>query len=268
MCPISRRLVNGEGSLFARGALVAHCLLVETDGHGLVLVDTGIGEDDLRDPKGRLGGAFVAITGAGARAPTRTARAQVSALGYDPRDVRHIVCTHLDLDHAGGLADFPEARVHVPAAESSAALARATLPERERYRPAHFAHGPRWAHYEERGEAWFGFPAARALEGLPPEILAVPLPGHTRGHACVAVQHSGRWLLHAGDGFFHRSVVEPDAPSMPAALRLFESLVAVDRARVAGNHARLRALAAEHRGDVDVFCAHDPEQFARLAARA
>lgn len=267
MCPVSRRLINGEGSLFARGRLVAHCLLVETDAHGLVLVDTGIGEADVRDPKGRLGAPFVAITGLAAPDPARTARAQVRALGYDPADVRHIVCTHLDLDHAGGLADFPEARVHVLEDESRAAEHPPTLAERERYRPVHFAHAPKWAHYRPAGEPWFGFPAARALEGLPPEILAVPLPGHTRGHACVAVQSQGRWLLHCGDGFFHRSVVEPDAPPAPLGLRAFEGLVALDRARVAGNHARLRELARQHRAEVDLFCAHDPVQFDRLAGR-
>ncbi|WP_223281445.1 MBL fold metallo-hydrolase [Streptomyces antnestii] len=38
-----------------------------------------------------------------------TAVRQVAALGYDIEDVRHIVLTHLDLDHAGGLRDFPPA---------------------------------------------------------------------------------------------------------------------------------------------------------------
>ncbi len=34
-------------------------------------------------------------------------------LGYSINDVRHIILTHLDLDHAGGLHDFPNAAVHV-----------------------------------------------------------------------------------------------------------------------------------------------------------
>ena len=32
-----------------------------------------------------------------------------------------------------------------------------------------------------------GFDGVRQLEGLPPEILMVPMPGHTWGHAGVAV---------------------------------------------------------------------------------
>ena len=49
---------------------------------------------------------------------------QVEALGYSARDVRHIVVTHLDPDHAGGLSDFPDAEVHIFRAEHKAAMER------------------------------------------------------------------------------------------------------------------------------------------------
>ena len=51
-----------------------------------------------------------------------TAAHQIAALGYSLDEVRHIVLTHLDLDHAGGMADFPRAQVHVLAAEHNAAF--------------------------------------------------------------------------------------------------------------------------------------------------
>ncbi len=266
MCPVSRRLVNGDGSLFERGRMVAHCLLVETPSSGLVLVDTGVGTDDLRDPAGRLGGPFTTITGIDA-ARTTPAIEHVRRLGFDPKDVRHILVTHLDLDHAGGLADFPSATVHVHADEHAAAM-QPTFAERERYRACHWAHDPQWNRYASTGEPWKGFAAVRDLPGLPDTILAVPLPGHTRGHACIAVNDGARWLLHAGDAFFHRSAVDPAAPAMPAGLRIFEGLVARDRDRVRDNHRRLRELALANASDVDVFCAHDVDQFARYAARA
>lgn len=268
LCPVGGRLISGEGDLRSRGKLVAHGLLIETDQHGLVLVDTGIGEDDRRDPKGRLGGAFALIAGVSEPGGAPSAIAQVRALGFDPKDVRHIVCTHLDLDHAGGLPDFPWASVHVHHDERRAAEARATLPERERYRVCHFSHGVQWETFGADGEAWMGFSAARNLKGLPPEIVGVPLAGHSRGHACIAVEAGGRWLLHAGDAMFHRSVTEPDAPPMPTGLKYFEKAAAFDRSRIADNHRRLGELARAHRDDVVVFAAHDPVQFARLAAPA
>lgn len=262
MCPPSRRLTNGDGGLFERGRFVAHCLLVETDAHGLALVDTGVGTADRRDPVGRFGTIFATAMGLG-RVPFKTASEHVVELGYAIKDVRHLLVTHLDLDHAGGLTDFPEATVHVHADEHAAAM-NPDWRERERYKKCHWAHGPKWAPYASTGEPWMGFAAVRDLAGLPPELLAVPLPGHTRGHACIAVRSEGKWLVHAGDAFFHRSTVEPDAPPMPPGLRTFETLVAMDRAALGSNHRRLRELARDHGGEVTVFCAHDPVQFARL----
>ena len=63
MCPMARSATNGDGGLFERGSMPAHCLIVETERHGLVLVDTGIGEADVRDPGGRLGRLFANIVG-------------------------------------------------------------------------------------------------------------------------------------------------------------------------------------------------------------
>ena len=54
--------------------------------------------------------------------------------------MRHIVATHLDPDHSGGLPDFPEAEVHVLAPELDAAL-HPSLDDRPRYRGAHWKHG-------------------------------------------------------------------------------------------------------------------------------
>jgi len=262
MCPLSARLVNGHGPMFGRGRMVAHCLLVETDAHGLVLVDTGIGLADIADPGKTLGKGFAVAAGISNPSAAMSAFEQVKALGHDPRDVRHILPTHLDLDHAGGLADFPWAKVHIHTAERAAALAPPTFAESNRYRPAHFAHNPDWALYAQTGEPWNGFPAVRSLVGLPPEILAIPLPGHTRGHACIAVDTGAGWLLHAGDAYFSRGTI--DGSGAPIGMTLFEKLVAIDGKRVRENHARLGELLRTHASDLRVFCAHDPNEFDAL----
>jgi glyoxylase-like metal-dependent hydrolase (beta-lactamase superfamily II) len=264
MCPLARRWVNGDGSLFERGRMCAHVLLIETDRSGLVLVDSGFGDDDVRDPRGRLG--ILATNMLGVHLGLiRTAREQIEALGFSASDVRHVVPTHLDLDHAGGLPDFPKAKVHVHVREKSAALSPPTFAERERYRPCHFAHSPDWALYETGGETWKGFPAVRELAGLPPEILCVPMHGHTRGHWLVAVQSEpSRWLLHCGDAYFHRHVVRPSEGPVPIGLRLFENNVGVDGKRVRENHERLRELAARNEPELTMFSAHDPVELERF----
>ena len=259
MCPVAGRWLNEDRHM------VAHCLLIETDHDGLVLIDTGIGLGDVADPAGRLGRGFVAAVRPVAD-ESRTAIRQVEALGFRAEDVRHIVPTHLDLDHVGGLGDFPDATVHVHAAELDAAM-HPRPRERQRYRPAHWAHGPRWETFGSTGEAWFGFEAVRDLPGLDDSILVVPLPGHTRGHVVVAIEdRAGHWMLHCGDAYFHEHTVDPSRPPMGPALRAFEQLVAVDRQKVRQNHDRLRALAAYQGDEVDLFCAHDPAELARARA--
>lgn len=246
--------------------MVAHCLLVETPSDGLVLVETGIGLDDVADAPHRLGRAFTGIVRPGTDR-ARTAIEQVRSLGFDPAEVRHIVVTHLDLDHAGGLGDFPDATVHLHVDELSAAQ-RPSLRERNRYRANQWAHGPNWATFGSGGEEWFGFPAVRDLPGLPAQILAIPLPGHSRGHSAVAVESDRGWLLHCGDAYFHEATVDPSrAPAGPL-LGLFENAVALDRARVRDNHSRLAELHSQAGGDVQMFSAHDPEELRRMAAQA
>ena len=254
LCPLSARLVNGKGSLFGRARLVCHVLLVERP-NGLLLVDTGIGQDDVAD-SARLGPAWVRQV-----APRldmqETALAQLPALGFAPADVRDIAVTHLDLDHAGGIADFPDARIHVRTEERDAALARVGTLGQRRYRPGHFAHGPRFASFEPGGERWFGFDGVRQLFPGDPDVLLVPLPGHTMGHTGVAVRTGERWLLHAGDAYFHHGQVRTP-PHAPWVLRIFQRRADAHRGLREANQERLRVLAAEHGNEVSIFCAHDP----------
>ncbi|NBE50246.1 MBL fold metallo-hydrolase [Streptomyces boluensis] len=261
MRPFGRRLVNGTGSPFRTGEMVCHCLLIETE-QGLVLVDSGLGLDDIARPERSLSGRFRAA----ARPvldPDETAVRQVAALGYDPADVRHIVLTHLDLDHAGGLPDFPHATVHVLGTELDAALSGRTRGERLRYPTAQRAHGPDWRSYEAGGEPWFGFDAVRQLAGLPPEILLVPLAGHTVGHAGVAVDTGDGWLLHAGDAYFFHGETDPAHPRSTPGLRLFQTLVETERTARLHNQERLLELARTAGDEVAIFSSHDPVELAR-----
>lgn len=243
---------------------VTHCLLVEMD-EGLVLVDTGFGTQDYAEPPRSLR-AFMAVNGV-PHDPAETAVCQIEGLGFAPEEVRHIVLTHLHLDHAGALPDFPWAQVHVFGREYEAAMHRrwrAFIKERIGYHPPHWAHGPQWSIHQPEGEQWFGLECVRVIDQPDCAVLLVPLVGHSRGHCGVAVRTEGGWLLHCGDAYVRQMQVDPGGArspfpgwARPLADRMFppEPLASV------------QALLRDHGKEVDVFCAHDREEFVRLQTK-
>jgi glyoxylase-like metal-dependent hydrolase (beta-lactamase superfamily II) len=266
-CPLGGKLMDGRTpSILQRGHLACHCLLVETD-TSLVLIDTGLGLRDVAEPKRRLSWFFLALVSPDFR-EEMTAVRQIEHLGFDARDVQHIVLTHLDFDHAGGLDDFPNATVHMLASERDAALARTTWLDRQRFRPQQWSSRNRWRVYQASdGEAWFGFDRVQALAGLPPELVLVPLIGHTFGHAGVAVQRDGKWLLQAGDAYFFHAEMDV-RPRCTPGLRFYQWMMEKDRRARLRNQQRLRELRNTHASEVEVFCAHDPTVFERLSGRS
>ncbi|HUQ57508.1 MBL fold metallo-hydrolase [Lentzea sp.] len=241
------------------GGIVAHCLLIETD-QGLVLVDTGFGTHEVSDPKATIDPLSRALL-----KPVldinETAISQVERRGYTADDVRHILLTHLDMDHAGGLRDFPKATVHVLDTELAAATDPKGPKERARY-PKAQREGVTFETHKAEGERWHGFEAVRDVPGLPDDVLMVPLIGHTRGHTGIAVKSDGGWLLHAGDAYFYRGEVETP-PSNILALKITAKQTETIREQRLSNVERLRELKAA--GEVEVFSAHDPVELARLA---
>jgi glyoxylase-like metal-dependent hydrolase (beta-lactamase superfamily II) len=253
MCPRGKRILTGEGNPLATTTIVAHCLLIEA-GDELVLVDTGLGMDDCAKPS-RLGRTFRTLTRP-KRDPDETAFRQIWKLDLDPRDVRHIVTTHLDNDHAGGLSDFPWADVHIYRRELDAAR-KPNFHDRHRYLDKQWAHDPKWAEHEPEGDDWFGFESVRLLPDLDVEIAMVPLVGHSAGHAGVAVKTESGWLLHCGDAFFYHGEIETPRRVTPG-WELFETLTEHDHKTRQHNQERLRELAREHGDEVTLICSHDP----------
>jgi glyoxylase-like metal-dependent hydrolase (beta-lactamase superfamily II) len=268
-CILGGRLVGGRGPLWHRTELVCHCLLIETDS-GLVLVDTGLGLQDIAHPHQRLGHPFLMLAQPHLH-PEETALRQIEQLGFSSRDVRHIILTHLDLDHAGGLADFPHATVHLLEAEYQTAVALTGSDKASqwfqqirhgyRYRPLQWSHQPQWVRYQTQGESWFGFECVRQLQGLSPEILLVPLIGHTAGHTGVAVQTQKGWLLHAGDAYYHHNEMHPTSPTCPPGLSFIQWTGAIDVQAFRQNQQRIRQLRQEQTGSLQLFSAHDPTEF-------
>lgn len=256
MCPPAGRLTDGRRGARGPAELSCHCLLVEV-GERLVLVDTGLGLLDVRYPRPRLSRLFLDVLHRPRLRESDTAVKQLEQLGYRPEDVTDIVLTHLDCDHAGGLDDFPRARVHLLETERRAASAQKTFLDRQRFRPQQWSSVSRWQTYEPEGETWFGFEAVRNLVGLPSDILLVPLAGHTHGHAGIAIRTRSGWYLHCGDAYFHRGEMDPRKRRCTPGLRLYQWLMEVDRQKRLANQARLRELVKAQGDKVKVFCSHD-----------
>ncbi len=175
-----------------RIALATRSLLVEST-EGLVLVEAGCG--DKWSDRER---AMYALE-------RRTAVDALAEAGVDPREIAHVVLTHLHFDHAGGLTRggdagpepvFPNARVHVQRQEWDDALANRSTMTRT-YLRTHL--DPVAAQVELHDGA------CAPLDG----IALLPTPGHTWGHQSVLVEEARlaggdagdapRTILFAGD---------------------------------------------------------------------
>ncbi len=253
---LAARLVRSDaGLLDGRAPCVAHCLLVETERHGLVLVDVGLGVAEAREP--RRVPALVRLELGPALREEETALARIRALGRDPREVRHVVLTHLDLDHASALGDLPWATAHVMADELRQAATGRALADRLRVARGPLAAHRRWALHEPGDATLAGLTGVRPLAALDDELALVPLPGHTRAHCGVAVRRGEGWLLHAGDAYLHRDELDRGAPP-----GLHQLLVEADRRARRDTVDRLRELRRD--SGVEVFCSHDPVELHRL----
>jgi glyoxylase-like metal-dependent hydrolase (beta-lactamase superfamily II) len=167
--------------------------------------------------------------------------AQLSHLGVAPASIRHIVQTHLHIDHTGALGHFPDADVVVHARELEAAMA---------------AEAAEWgyvrADYDRPELRWRQAEGDLDLYG-DGVIQLLETPGHSAGHMSVLVSlpQTGPILLTADASDNRR---QWDGRDHVRAL--------FSREHAARSMARLRSIATET-GAMIVF-GHDPKNWAQL----
>jgi N-acyl homoserine lactone hydrolase len=177
---------------------------------------------------------------------------QMRALGFDPRDVRWVLLTHLHTDHAGGLAHFPNAE-HLLArreyhnATGALGTLRGFLPNRwpDWFRPTLI---------DMQLEALGPFPSSHRVTQAG-DVHLVPTPGHTVGHLSVVVRAADVCYFLAGDASYTQD------------LMLAEQIdgVASDRAAARQTLAQIHAFC---RATPTVYLpTHDPDTPDRLANR-
>jgi glyoxylase-like metal-dependent hydrolase (beta-lactamase superfamily II) len=254
MCPMATFL----GPSFLPKEIICHCLLIETP-QKLILVDTGIGTEDTKDPS-RLG-LLNHILGVQKNLEF-TAVEQIKKMGYSPQDVTDIIPTHLDIDHASGIADFKWAKIHVQSKELKAAQLRTKFIDKQRYSPHLLDLKLNWLEYNPyEGENWMGFEAVKEINGIPPEILFVNLPGHTPGHSGVAIRLNNSWLLHAGDAYFNHNEFGGNNLS-PLGLRWYQKFANESDSQAKETQKKLSKI----KDEVKIICSHDLDEYIAITA--
>jgi len=167
---------------------------------------------------------------------------QLHGLGIAPKSVRHLVQTHLHIDHTGALGHFPDATVIVQARELDAA--RVAEPPQ--------AHGYAREDFDKAGLDW------QPVEGeldlfADGAIRLLPTPGHSAGHMSLLLQldETGPVLLTADAA---DNLPQWDGQRPPRAL--------YSREGAKQSLERLREVASET-GSLVVF-GHDPDNWSQL----
>ena len=163
--------------------------------------------------------------------------------------MRSVVLTHLHTDHAGGLHHLRHGEHVVTRAELAFASGA-----KGRVRGYPNEHWPTWFHpagVDIDGPAFGPFAQSLPLTGRATSSL-LPTPGHTPGHASVAVRVDGHVVLLAGDTSYTQQLALDDAADG----------VTQDPRTALRTLALIRALAA---AEPTVYLpSHDPESVRRL----
>lgn len=231
--------------------------LIHHPSAGPVLVDTGLHPSIASDPEanlGRLAASFTdPVVTTGEDVPAR-----LRAKGIDPTTLGTVILTHLHVDHASAVSEFPGATFVVSRNEWEDATS-GLLPILKYYRPQQFdyAFDFRTVDYEADSINSFStFGRSFDLFG-DGSIVLVSTPGHSAGHQSVVLRTGVGPLVIAGDAIFLENQVEPGA-----------DLAA--RARDRHNYERsIRELALFHREhpSATIVPGHDPAFFDRLPDR-
>lgn len=230
-----------------------HCILL-CEGEKMVLIDTGIGLQDILNSEERIGKKLITETGYIFNENTAAIK-QIEKIGLNPDWVTDCIISHLDNDHIGGVADFPNARVHVSKEEW-----QNFSNNNPRYLKTPLNHQPEILQYAENDTNWFGLKARKInIPRISLPILFVPLFGHTLGHCGVAFLYDNKWYFYVADAYYLREeLVNDEHPvSTLAKLRADD-----DSLRIKSLN-DIRNLFLAH-PEIEIFNYHDIEEFKRL----
>jgi len=181
--------------------------LVEHPGVGPVLIDTGFHASVAAAPRANLGWLSQFTFRDIEMTAEQAVPAQLRARGIEPERIKVVVMTHLHIDHASAVSEFPESTFVVSASEWAAASDHGQL---HGYVKRQFDHGFDWRVLDFEGagaESFSGFARSFDLFG-DGSVRAVYTPGHTLGHMSVVLRTERGEVLVAGDAIYLRRTLD------------------------------------------------------------
>lgn len=228
---------------------------------GLVLFDTGMDPavmtdpDYWPDPVTRFFMHHIFKFDIGA---DDTLTAQLETAGYRAADVGTAVLSHLHADHAGGIAQIPDADLFVSKEAWDHMMGRHSHRKMVLRRDLVFP-GAKWNHIEFQptdDPSLAPFTEACDLFG-DGSMIVLPTPGHLAGDVSMLVRRAeGPPLLLIGDLTYSEELLQRD--QLPAT---------GDHEVLLQSFAKVRAL-KEHMPDLVIVAAHDTTAQAKLATTA
>lgn len=178
---------------------------------GPILVDTGLHPSIVSDPVQNLG-RFTNWLSKPQMSHGDDVSAQLRAKGVDPATVRLVIMTHLHIDHASAISDFPDATFIVTANEWQAATSGAFAFTKGYHRPQFdYAFDFRTVSFDGGNvNSYSSFGRTIDLFGDGSVRLA-STPGHTLGHQSVIVRLKNNDMVISGDAIYLENQLEPGA---------------------------------------------------------
>ncbi len=228
--------------------------LLEHPTAGLVLVDTGFHHTVSIDPSKNLGRTMSRLFNIRASAEQSVPK-RLEALGSSASSVQVVITTHLHMDHASGISQFPHAVFVVGEGEwQSASRGRPTM-RGYVHRHFDFAFDFREARFSDKdvgSHASFGRSIDLFGDG---SIRLCYTPGHSMGHMAVIAKLKEGEVLMAGDAaFVKRNYRELKLPAVVA-----------DKHRCMVSLRELQ-LYEKQRPDALIIPSHDTEVWSQLGS--
>ncbi len=179
---------------------------------------------------------------------------RMRAAGLRPEDVRLVIPTHLDADHAGGIGHFPNSTILVNRAEYEYVTKTRSgrLRAQARFWPDWFAP----SFYDLDAEPYGPFAQSFSVTDAK-GIRIVPTPGHSPAHVSPVFESDGTKLFFGGDHLIRQSWITSGGIRVSAALHPFKG-------QARDTNARLMSFVREF--PTVVLPSHDPDAEASVAA--